>query len=146
MRAPFDLNILIVDDDCDIRERFTRFLTRRGYNVLTAENGLDGLQVVRDNNIDIIYCDITMPKMDGLEFLEQVRKINIKAEIIMVTGTSTVERCINSIEHNAHAYLLKPLRLDTILEHLTKAVERVQEKKNMLKTALLASKEQRDRK
>ena len=143
MRAPADLNILIIDDDCDIRERFTNFLARRGYNVFTAEDGHDGLQKLKNNDIDIIYCDISMPKMDGLEFLDHIREINLKAEIIMVTGTSSVEKCMQCFEKNVFAYLLKPLKLDDILENLDKAVKHLEEKKTMVKNALLAAKAER---
>ncbi|MFH0753958.1 MAG: response regulator [Candidatus Omnitrophota bacterium] len=143
MRAPADLNILIIDDDCEILERFTNFLFRRGYHVHAAENGVEGLQKLRENDIDIIFCDITMPQMDGVEFLDNMRKINIKAEIIMITGNSSVDKCVQCFERNVFAYLLKPLKLDEILENLHKAVQHIEEKQHMLKDALLASKTER---
>lgn len=129
------LKILIIDDEIDIRERLKRILERRGYSVLTAEDGLDGLRKVKEEGIDIVYCDIVMPKMDGLEFLKNIREFDLKAEVIMVTGHSTMDRCVESIEQNACGYLTKPLRVVDILNNLSRAERRITEKKEMLKSA-----------
>jgi len=131
------MKVLIIDDDADIRERLKNILERKGYSVFTAADGMEGLKVVEGTIIDIIYCDIVMPRMDGLEFLDNVRKFNPRAEIIMVTGCSTMERCVAAIEKSACAYLVKPLRVADILESLSKAVRRICEKEEMICAAFV---------
>ena len=130
-------NILIIDDEDDVRERLKNILERRGYFVLTAKDGLEGLEIMEKNNISVIFCDIVMPRMDGIEFLEKIKKSNFKAEVIMITGCSTVELCIESLQQNALHYLIKPVSIENILDSLNKAEQRIKAKKMMLKTAVV---------
>ena len=131
------MKVLIIDDEADVRERLQNILERKGYSVFTAGDGVEGLAIVKETIIDIIYCDIVMPRMDGIEFLDNVRKFNPRAEVIMVTGCSTMERCVASIEKSACAYLIKPLRVSDILESLSKAVRRICEKEEMICAAFV---------
>jgi DNA-binding NtrC family response regulator len=131
--------ILVIDDEAAVRESMKNMLERKGYRVFTAEDGVEGLQQVRDHAIDIIYSDILMPRMDGLKFLENVRQYNLRAEIIMITGSSTVGRCVEAIEKNACDYLTKPVTVKDILESIKKAERRVKDKKKMFKTAYAAA-------
>jgi len=136
--------VLVVDDDVDVRERLKNMLERRSYSVLTAGNGLEGLKAVQNNKVDIVFCDISMPEMDGLQFLKKVHEIDLRVEIIMVTGDSSIERCVSSMEENACDYLIKPLRLEEIMANLVKATQRIAEKKQMLKRAFLMEKRKED--
>ncbi|MBU1998722.1 MAG: response regulator [Candidatus Omnitrophota bacterium] len=127
------LKILVVDDEQDVRERIKSILERRGYQVFTAGDGQEGLDKVKSDDIDIVYCDIVMPNMDGFEFLKKFREFNIKAEVIMVTGYSTVDKCVEAIENNACGYLIKPLKAEDILKNLAQAQRRICEKREMIK-------------
>jgi len=123
------LNILIIDDDLDVRERLSNILKRRGYLTLTAQNGLEGLELVKNNPVDIIFCDIVMPEMDGIEFLNKMKENNLKVEVIMVSGLPSVESVTECFERNVVEFMLKPLTIDDILNSLNRAKKRLQEKK-----------------
>ncbi|MBU0503717.1 MAG: response regulator [Candidatus Omnitrophota bacterium] len=129
------LKLLIVDDEVDIRESLSRILERYGYSVLTAQDGEEGLNIINEHDIDIVLCDIGMPKMDGIEFLKNIRKFTLKAEVIIITGQSTIDRCVDAIEQNTSGYLLKPLKTEDILDNIRRAEKRVEEKKKMLELA-----------
>lgn len=131
-----DLNILVIDDDKDTRERLSNILTRRGYTVLLAENGVEGLEIARHNVIDVIFCDLIMPQMDGIEFLNKMRDLTLKAEIIIVSGLPTVEALAESIEKNVVEFLIKPLTIEDIFISLNKAKKRLQEKRTTFNSAL----------
>jgi len=133
---PEELKILIIDDDHDIRERLASILTRRGYSVLVAENGLEGLEIVKHSAIDVIFCDIVMPEMDGLEFLNKLHEYTLRVEVIMVTGLPSVEWLTESMDNNAVEFMLKPLTIDDVLNCLNRAKRRLKEKKETFNAAL----------
>jgi len=136
MENPEDLKVLIIDDDQDVRERLSSILRRRGYVVLTAEDGVEGLNIVRDNAVDIIFCDIVMPNMDGLEFLSKIHEITLRPQVIMVTGLPSVEWISESIEKNAVEFMFKPMTIDDVFNSLNRAKSRLQEKKVVFESAL----------
>ena len=136
MENPEDLKVLIIDDDQDVRERLSSILRRRGYVVLTAEDGVEGLNIVRDNAVDIIFCDIVMPNMDGLEFLSKIHEITLRPQVIMVTGLPSVEWISESIEKNAVEFMFKPMTIDDVFNSLNRDKSRLQEKKVVFESAL----------
>ncbi len=129
--------LLVIDDEVDIRESLGRILERYGYSVLTAQDGEEGLKIISEQDIDIVLCDISMPKMDGIEFLRNIRKVTLKTEVIIITGQSTIDRCVEAIEQNAYGYLLKPLKTEDILDNIRRAEKRVEEKKKMMEQAFI---------
>jgi len=131
-----DLNILVVDDDLDTRERLSNILTRRGYKVFLAENGVEGLEVARHHVVDVVFCDLIMPHMDGLEFLTKMRELTLKAEIIIVSGLPTVEALAESVEKNVVEFLIKPLTIEDVFISLNKAKKRLQDKRTTFNSAL----------
>jgi DNA-binding NtrC family response regulator len=134
-------NVLIVDDEKEIRESLQRMLERQEYRVFTAADGEEALKVSQERNIDVALVDIVMPKMDGLEFLRQVHHSNPKIEVIMITGQSTVERCVKAIEYGASSYLLKPAWFNDILDAISKAEKTIKSKEGMLAKAIDYSKD-----
>jgi len=131
-----NLSILIIDDEPDVRERLGNILIRRGYSVLKAQDGIEGLEIVKNNAVDIIFCDIVMPKMDGMEFLNKIYDYTRMAEVIIVTGLPSVEWLSECIEKNAAEFLVKPLTVDDVLNSLNRAKKRLQEKNETFNTAL----------
>ncbi len=125
-------NILIVDDAIETVELLQRFLEIRKFHVFTAANGEEGLEQLRQNEIDIIICDICMPKMNGLEFLEHARKHNLQAQVIIMTGNPNEDDCIEAIEKHACEYLVKPTSREDIMESIERAKRNIKEQEEML--------------
>ncbi len=107
--------ILIVDDDVDALELMEELFDSKGYAPLTASNGIEALNLVRDEDPDMVISDIRMPDMDGMQLLEELSKRYPHIPVIMVTAHGTIEAAVEAIKMGAKDYILKPLRLDEIL-------------------------------
>jgi len=107
--------ILIVDDDVDALELMEELFESKGYDPLTASNGIEALNLVRDEDPDMVITDIRMPDMDGMQLLEELSKRHPQIPVIMVTAHGTIEAAVEAIKMGAKDYILKPLRLDEIL-------------------------------
>jgi DNA-binding NtrC family response regulator len=123
-----DLKILVIDDEHDICETLKSLLERKGYTVVTAQDGLDGLRAIDEHDIDIVFCDIVMLRLDGLAFLGILRERHLKIEVIVITGYSTMGSYVTSIEQDVCAYLMKPLTVKEIFDSLAIAEKRIKEK------------------
>ncbi|OLC12545.1 MAG: hypothetical protein AUI47_05515 [Acidobacteria bacterium 13_1_40CM_2_68_5] len=113
--------ILIIDDDAALvdvlREYIDTRFAQKSYVVETAANGPDGLRVVRGRRPDLVILDIEMPEMNGVEVLKQIREIDRRIPVIMLTGTSDMSATAATLEHGAVSYAPKPLNLQ-YLDHL----------------------------
>lgn len=130
------ISVLVIDDEPDVRDTLKNILERKGYSVLAAQDGQEGIKIVENQDVTVVICDIAMPKMDGLEFLKHVHDFKFKAEVVMITGQSSLDRCVEAIEYGACGYLIKPLKMDDILDSVKGAVKRFKEKRDMLIKAL----------
>ena len=102
------MNILIIDDEKDTRQRIARLLSVSD-NVLQADNGLEALNVLDREHIDLILTDICMPRMDGLELIRILRNQGSSAEIIVMSGYNDFNYAQKAIRYNVMDYLLKPI-------------------------------------
>src|SRR4030043_2481722 len=118
--------LLIVDDEESFRHMLSVILIKEGYEVETASNGEEGLQKAALSPFDQILCDIRMPRMDGLEFLREIKKIGAEATIIMMSAYGTVDIAIEAMKLGAYDYISKPFKPDEIILTLRKAEEREQ--------------------
>lgn len=135
------VKVLVIDDEQVTRELLKRILERHNYAVLTAGDGEEGLALIKaDPEINIVFTDITMPKLSGIEFLKKVHQFNPKVEVVIMTGHSDVQSSVEAVRHGAGGYLLKPLQVAEIMSHLKRASIRVQEKTEILKKALASKK------
>lgn len=116
--------ILLVDDEENFRHMLSVILKKEGYDIETASNGGEALQKIALNPFDQILCDIRMPQMDGLEFLNEVKKMEVDATIIMMSAYGTVDIAIEAIKLGAYDYISKPFKPDEIILTLRKAEER----------------------
>jgi DNA-binding NtrC family response regulator len=122
MPAP---NILIVDDEGDFLETLMNRLKKRNLAALGCASGEEAVRLARDNPFDAVVLDIKMPGgMDGIETLRELKKIQPGAEVILLTGHASLETSVEGMKHGAYDYLLKPIKLEDLLEKLAQALER----------------------
>lgn len=108
-------NILIVDDEKSIRNSLRDVLEYEGHTIIEAENGMEALALVKKTELDLILCDIKMPKMDGIDFLDMALEAKPESVIIMISGHGTIETAVEAIKKGAYDYLPKPLDLNRLL-------------------------------
>jgi DNA-binding NtrC family response regulator len=118
--------ILIIDDERSIRSVLTEILVFEGYQVLEAENGKEGLAMLLSDSFDLVFCDVKMPVMDGIELLEALLKNQISVPMIMISGHGTIDTAVEAIRKGAFDFIEKPLDLNRILITLRNVKERNQ--------------------
>jgi DNA-binding NtrC family response regulator len=115
--------ILVIDDEKSIRNTLREILEYEKYQVDDAPDGAEGLLLIRENRYDAVLCDIKMPKMDGLEFLNQALTIT-DSPVIMISGHGTIDTAVEAIKTGAYDYIAKPLDLNRLLVTLRNAKAR----------------------
>jgi len=118
--------ILIIEDEEPIRRVLARILTEENesYQVEVAEDGVIGLDKIKSNEYDLILCDIKMPRMDGVELLEAVKKIDSEIPIVMISGHGDMETAINTMRLGAFDYISKPPDLNRLLNTVRNALDK----------------------
>lgn len=106
------LRVLVVDDEQDIRDGSERILSRMGFEVLKASRGEEGLETIATTEISIVFLDLKMPGIDGLEVLARIREMNRKIMVIVITGFATVETAIEAMKRGAYDFIPKPFEPD----------------------------------
>jgi len=106
--------ILIIDDELGIREMFKRLLKDSGYDLHFAKDGLEGVEMLRKDNFDLIISDLKMPKMDGIGVLKTAKEYNPHIPVIVLTAYATVETAVEAIKIGAYDYITKPFDPDAI--------------------------------
>jgi two-component system nitrogen regulation response regulator NtrX len=117
-------DILIIDDEKAIRKTLTEILGFEGYKIDEAGDGEEGLKKFSQKNYDVVLCDIKMPKVDGLEFLEKAKEINPDVPIIMISGHGNIETAVEAVKTGAFDYISKPPDLNRLLITLRNATDR----------------------
>jgi DNA-binding NtrC family response regulator len=117
--------VLVVEDEKGIREGLRRLLSREGYQVLTAENGLEALNIVGSNTIDVVLCDLKMPVMGAIEVLERVGESRPELPVIIVTGQGTPENTAECMMKGAYHLITKPFRTNDVLSIIKCAIEKL---------------------
>ena len=120
--------ILIIEDEAAIRRVLTKILSEENdsYKVDEAEDGLQGLEKVKNEDYDLVLCDIKMPKMDGVEVLEAVKKIKPEIPMVMISGHGDLETAVNTMRLGAFDYISKPPDLNRLLNTVRNALDRKQ--------------------
>ena len=117
-------NILIVDDEKAIRNTLKEVLVFENYSVDGAESGFAGLDLLDQKKYDLVFCDIKMPKMDGIEFLDFIQKKHPEIPVIMISGHGNIETAVESLKKGAYDYIQKPLDLNRILVSVRNAFDK----------------------
>jgi len=120
------VKILIIDDDAGLRKSLTLILGDAGYDVLQAEDGEQGLAIAREQEPDIILCDVRMPKLGGIEFLDEYRGSGGSALILVMTAYGGLDLAVEAMKKGAYDYIPKPFGSDDVLLIVRKAEEREQ--------------------
>ncbi len=124
VREQEDKRVLIIDDEQNMQHMLSAILSRSGYRVEAAGNGQDGLDLLGNKDFDFVLCDIRMPVMDGMAFLQKASSLEHNATIIMMSAYGTVDSAIEAMKLGAYDYISKPFKAEEILLVLKKAEER----------------------
>ncbi|UBZ11185.1 sigma-54 dependent transcriptional regulator [Leeuwenhoekiella palythoae] len=118
--------ILIIEDEAAIRRVLTKILTEenKAYQVEEAEDGLAGMEKIKDQDYDLVLCDIKMPKMDGVEVLEATKKIKPEIPMVMISGHGDLDTAVNTMRLGAFDYISKPPDLNRLLNTVRNALDR----------------------
>ena len=125
MNSASDAVILAIDDDQAVRESLSNYLEDFGYKVLHGQDGEDGLAVFREQAPDIVLTDLRMPRMDGLQVLEAIRKESPETPVMVISGVGDIRDVVEALRRGAWDYLVKPIQDMNILVH---SVERCLER------------------
>lgn len=120
--------ILIIEDEAAIRRVLGKILSEENetYQVEEAEDGASGLEKIKNNDYDLVLCDIKMPKMDGVDVLEAVKKIKPEIPMVMISGHGDMETAINTMRLGAFDYISKPPDLNRLLNTVRNALDKKQ--------------------
>lgn len=116
--------ILVVDDEQGILDFFKKALGKE-YQVSTVLNGLEAIKLVKEEKPNLAILDIKMPGMDGIETLKQIRWLNKKIIVIMLTAYGTLDSAKEALKLGAHDYITKPFKLDYIREVVKESLEKI---------------------
>jgi len=130
--------VLIIDDEKNMRHMLEVLLSKAGYGVQSAADGASALRVMEESDFDFVLCDIRMPRMDGMTFLEKAREAYPEKTYIMMSAYGTIETALEAMKDGAYDYISKPFKKDEVLLTLRKAEERerLKEENIRLKTKI----------
>lgn len=120
--APADLSILYVEDEATSREQVRRMLNQRGYRLIVAENGRDGLELYLASTPDIVLTDIMMPFMNGLEMAREIRTMAPDAQIIVMTAFNDIDYLLQAIDIGINQFVLKPVAFQKLFEAVERSI------------------------
>ncbi len=119
------MKILVIDDERSIRNSLKEILVDEGYDVDVAENGAQGCAMVDKEKYSVIFCDIKMPEMDGMEVLDKFTEMGVDSAVIMISGHGDIDTAVECIKKGAFDFIQKPLDLNRILITIKNATEKV---------------------
>ena len=115
--------ILIVDDDESIRITLKNIIDYEGYGCLLADDGIDALEQLTDNKIDLVLLDLRLPRMNGMDVLKEAKKTNPNLPVIIVSGQGTIKLAVEATKLGAYDFIDKPLSADRIMLTIRNALE-----------------------
>lgn len=131
--------ILIVDDEPDMLELLSMIITEKTpYEVITTNNPLEVIDLIRKNNVDLVIADLKMPDMDGIELLNSIKKIDEDLTVIIITAYGTIESAVETMHKGAFDFITKPFRKEQILYTIDRALkwQKMQKENILLKQEL----------
>jgi DNA-binding NtrC family response regulator len=131
------IRILLVDDEKEYVETLAERLRTRGFHVTEAFSGDEAVEKLKEYNFDVTVLDVKMPGMSGIEALDEIKKLKPLTEVLMLTGHGTIETAIEGMKKGAYDYLLKPCKMDHLLEKINGAYERKSEHEERIRKAMV---------
>lgn len=123
---------MLVDDEKDYIQPLSERLESRGFDVSTVFSGEEALTLIENNNFDIVLLDIMMPEKSGLDTLQDILKIDFLVQVILLTGHAEIETAIGEVSSGVFDYLVKPVRIDQLIERIHLAYKRKKVRENQL--------------
>lgn len=120
--------ILVIDDDVHIRDFLQDALEQQNFEVVTTDNGESGISLFKKQPFDLVFVDMKLPQLSGIEVLKMLKKHTSKIPVVIITGHGSIENAVESMKQGAYNYLTKPLTLET----LTKVIEKAKENQKTL--------------
>jgi len=116
------MKILVIDDDNEILTLLETFFSSIGHQVTTTTNSIDGIKLVSSDTFDLVMLDIRLPERDGIEVLKEIKQIDSKLPVVMITGYKEAEKVIEAFRNGATDCLLKPFNFDYIKNNLLPSI------------------------
>ncbi|HLP06476.1 MAG TPA: response regulator, partial [Paludibacter sp.] len=116
--------ILVVDDERSIRNTLKDILEFEKHQVVLAEHGKAGLDAAQNSTFDVVFSDIKMPEMDGIELLTALRELEIEAPVVMISGHGNIETAVECIKKGAFDFIEKPIDLNRLLVTVRNALDK----------------------
>lgn len=129
--------ILIIDDDSGLRKTLADILRAKGYDILTAGSGAEGIALLGDYAVNLALIDLGLPDMPGLEVLNMLKAGYPSIEAIILTGNATLDAAIEATNREAFSFLLKPYDIDTLLLQIRRAIEKQQARERITKDSIM---------
>ena len=128
-----DLKVLLVDDEIDFVSTLAERLELRGVQARTAPDGKTALKLIQEEQPHVVVLDVMMPEMDGIQTLQEIKKIAPLAEVILLTGYAKLELALKGIELGAFDYLIKSIGIDELMYKLEDAYKKIAIKEQKIK-------------
>ena len=131
--------VLIIDDEEGIRDVLSRILEDEGYRVFVAEDGIDGLRIAGSNRIDLVFLDVWLPNMGGIDVLKELRNAHPDVEVVVISGHANIDLAVKAVKLGAYDFLEKPLGIDrvTTVAKNALAFETLKRENRLLKNRLV---------
>ncbi len=128
-----DFEVLFVDDESAVLSTVDEYLSRQGYRVTVVDSGLKAFELVKEKDFDIVFTDLKMPDLNGLELLKAVKNFRPKTEVIIITGYGSIETAVEALQLGGYDYLQKPIKLERLMLLIDRIIENKKlEKENVL--------------
>jgi len=122
-KSDSDFNIIVVDDERIIRESLYEILRIEGYQAHMAASAEEALEMMRDRNFDVVLTDLKLPKMMGIELLQEVKVLSPETEVILITGYGSIESAVEAVKKGAYNYITKPVNDEEIKSCISKIID-----------------------
>jgi DNA-binding NtrC family response regulator len=125
--------ILLVDDEVVFTNNISKLLTNRGYRVTAVNNGDNAIRALEEEDFDVVVLDLKMPGMHGITTLQEIKKLGLFTETLILTGHGSIDTALEAVKLGAYDYLTKPCEIDELVDKIEGAWEKkdVSEKENL---------------